>query len=125
MISAPTALACKFLLVLAASAVALQLLKDASCTEEQIDAVALLARSMQKRFEAREEKSSPMLPVATPSNNHRAVWLGGGGVGKTRTLSLVVRRLAETFFGRQHNPTRRPRTWAPRVALSTLPTVCS
>ena len=82
------------------SAVALQLLKDASCTEEQIDAVALLALSMQKRFEARQEKSSPMLPVATPSNNHRAVWLGGGGVGKTRTLSLVVRPLAETFFGR-------------------------
>ena len=61
--------------------------------------MALLALSMQKRFDARPDKSSILLPVATPTNNHRAVWLGGGGVGKTRTLSMVVQPLAETFFG--------------------------
>ena len=81
------------------AAVALKLLTDATCTEEQIDAVALVALSMQKRFDARPDKSSILLPVATPTNNHRAVWLGGGGVGKTRTLFKVVQPLAETFFG--------------------------
>ncbi len=81
------------------AAVAHRLLTEASCTEEQIDAVALLALSMQKRFEARPDKTSHRLPVATVANNHRAVWLGGGGVGKTRTLSMVVQPLAETFFG--------------------------
>ena len=81
------------------AAVALKLLTDATCTEEQIDAVALLALSMQKRFDARPDKSSILLPVATPTNNHRAVWLGGGGVGKTRTFNKVVQPLAETFFG--------------------------
>ena len=80
-------------------ACAWQLVTETQCTEEQIDAVALLALSMQKRFDARPEKSSILLPVATPTNNHRAVWLGGGGVGKTRTLSMVVQPLAETFFG--------------------------
>ena len=37
--------------------------------------------------------------LARPTGNHRAVWLGGGGVGKTRTLKLVVEPLATTFFG--------------------------
>ena len=37
--------------------------------------------------------------MATLANNHRAVWLGGGGVGTTRTLCKVVQPLAETFFG--------------------------
>ena len=80
-------------------AVALKLLTDAECTEEQIDAVSLLALSLQKRFDARPDKSKVRLPVATTANNHRAVWLGGGGVGKTRTLSKVVQPLAETYFG--------------------------
>ena len=79
--------------------VALKLLRDANCTEEQIDAVALLALSLQKRFDARPDKSCIRLPVATPINNHRAIWLGGGGVGKTRTLCMVVQPLAETYFG--------------------------
>ena len=79
--------------------VALKLLKDANCTEEQMDAVSLLALSLQKRFEARPDKSTVRLPVATPTNNHRALWLGGGGVGKTRTLGKVVQPLAETYFG--------------------------
>ena len=64
-----------------------------------MDAVALLALSMQKRFGARPDKNSIRLPVATPANNHRAVWLGGGGIGKTRTFNMVVQPLAETFFG--------------------------
>ena len=81
------------------AAVARKLLTDAKCTEEQVDAVALLALSLQRRFEDRPDKSSLHLPVATATNNHRAVWLGGGGVGKTRTLSMVVQPLAETFFG--------------------------
>ena len=81
------------------AAVAEKLVTDAACTEEQIDAVALLALSMQKRIEARPGRTSILLPVATHANNHRAVWLGGGGVGKTRTLSMVVQPLAETFFG--------------------------
>ena len=81
------------------AAVALKLLKDAKCTEEQMDAVALLALSLQRRFDARPDKSTVRLPVATAANNHRAVWLGGGGVGKTRTLSMVVQPLAETYFG--------------------------
>ena len=71
------------------AAVAWKLLQDAACTEEQIDAVALLALSLQKRFDARPDKKTHLCPVATPDNNHRAVWLGGGGVGKTRTLTKV------------------------------------
>eukprot|EP00972_Heterocapsa_arctica_P090695 13382692-Heterocapsa_arctica.AAC.1 len=81
------------------AAVALKLVTDATCTEEQTDAVALVALSLQKRFDARPDKTCIRLPVATPANNLRAVWLGGGGVGKTRTLAMVVQPLAETFFG--------------------------
>ena len=73
-------------------------LSDASCTEEQIDAVALLALSLQKRFDAGPDKTTHFLPVATAENNHRAVWLGGGGVGKTHTLTHVVEPLAVTYF---------------------------
>ncbi|MCP4006488.1 MAG: hypothetical protein GY725_20105, partial [bacterium] len=81
------------------AAVARKLLEDNNCTEEQIDAVALLALSLQKRFDTRPDKSCVYLPVATPTNNHRAIWLGGGGVGKTRTLGKIVQPLAETYFG--------------------------
>ena len=80
-------------------AVAWQLVSDASCTEEQVDAVALLALSLQKRFDARPDKTTHFLPVATAENNHRAAWLGGGGVGKTHTLTQVVEPLAVTYFG--------------------------
>ena len=81
------------------AAVAWYLLADAGCTEEQIDAVSLLALSLQKRFDTRPDKKTHFLPVATPFNNHRAVWLGGGGVGKTRTLTKVVEPLGITYFG--------------------------
>ena len=80
------------------AAVAWKLLSDNACTEEQIDAVALLALSLQKRFDARPDKSCLRLPVATPGNNHRAVWLGGAGCGKTYTLCRVVQPLAEIFL---------------------------
>ena len=79
--------------------VAWQLVKDAQCTEEQIDAVALLALALQKRFDARPDKNTHFLPVATADNSHRAVWLGGGGVGKTHTLTQVVEPLAVAYFG--------------------------
>jgi len=81
------------------AAVAWHLIEDAGCTEEQIDAVSLVALSLQKRFVTRPDKTTHFLPVATPDNNHRAVWLGGGGVGKTRTLNKVVEPLGVTFFG--------------------------
>ena len=81
------------------AAVAWQLVQEAGCTEEQVDAIALLALSLQKRSDARQDKNTHKLPLATSTNNHRAVWLGGGGVGKTHTLKKVVEPLAETFFG--------------------------
>ena len=81
------------------AAVALHLVQKERCTGEQADAVALLAHSLQKRFEARPDKSTVMLLVATPNNNHRIIWPRGGGCGKTRTLTNVVQPLAETFFG--------------------------
>ena len=64
------------------AAVAWQLVNEASCTEEQIGAVALLALSLQKRFDARPDKTTHCLPVATAENNHRAIWLGGGASAK-------------------------------------------
>ncbi len=79
--------------------VAWKLLQDAGCTEEQVDAVALLALSMERRFLSRPDKATHRLPVATTENNHRAVWLGGGGVGKTFTLCKVVEPLSVTYYG--------------------------
>ena len=81
------------------AAVAWKLLTEAQCTEEQTDAIALAALSMQQRFVSRPDKSNHLLPVATPDGNHRVLWLGGGGVGKTYTLCRVVEPLAETYFG--------------------------
>ena len=54
---------------------------------------------MQKRFDARLDKTTHLLPVDTKTNNHRAVWLGGAGVGKTYTLTRVVEPLAVAYFG--------------------------
>ena len=81
------------------AAVAWKLAQDAKCTEEQIDAVDLVALPMQKRFDSREDKTTHLLPVATPCGNHRAVWIGGGGVGNTHTLSKVIEPIAVTHFG--------------------------
>jgi hypothetical protein len=79
--------------------VAWDLLHQADATEEQIDAVSLFALSLQKRFDNRTDKATLRLPVATATGNHEALWLGGGGVGKTRTLRLVIEPTAVTFFG--------------------------
>ena len=81
------------------AAVAWHLLEVAGSTEEQTDAVSLLALSLQKRFDTRPDKKTHFSPAATPFNNHRAVWLGGGGVGKSRTLTQVVEPLCVTYFG--------------------------
>ena len=75
------------------------LLQKAGATEEEIDAVSLLALSLEKRFKNIMDTSSVRLPVATPTENHVALWLGGGVVVKTRTLREVVEPLAVTFFG--------------------------
>ena len=75
------------------------MLDKAGATEEQTDAVSLYALSLQRRFDSRVDKSSVRLPVATATGNHEAAWLGGGGVGKTRTLRHVVEPLAVTYFG--------------------------
>ena len=53
--------------------VALRLAREANCAEEQMDAVALLAHSLQKRFERRPDKTTHGRPVATRDNNHRAI----------------------------------------------------
>ena len=79
--------------------VAWKLLNEAGATEERTDAVSLYALSLQRRFNSRLDKSSVRLPVATATGNHEAAWLGGGGVGKTRTLRHVVEPLAVTYFG--------------------------
>ena len=63
-------------------AIAWQLVTDAECTEEQTDAIALMALDLQKRLDGRTDKSTHFLPVATAENNHRAVWLGGRGRGE-------------------------------------------
>ena len=71
----------------------------AQCTEEQVDAIALLALSLQRRFLARPDKSTRLLPVATPDNNHRAAWLWVAAVGKTRALSKEVEPQVVAYFG--------------------------
>ena len=81
------------------AATAWKLATDAKCTEEQVDAVALVALSLQKRFDTRPDTSTHLLPVATATGNHRAVWMGGGGVGKTHTLTRVVEPLGVAYFG--------------------------
>ena len=84
------------------AAVARYLVEDAQCTEEQITAIAGLVRDLQKAWNVRADKSTHMFigdDVAGTSGNHRVIWLGGGGVGKTRTLKRVVEPLATTFFG--------------------------
>ena len=85
--------------VLGPAHVAWKLLTANTCTEEQKDAVALLALCLQRKFDKRPDKTTHLLPVNASSGNHRAVWIGGGGVGKTHTLTKVVQPLAETYFG--------------------------
>ena len=112
------------------AAVAWKLAQDAKCTEEQIDAVALVACPLQKRFESRRDKTTHLLPLATAGGNHRAFWLGGGGVGKTHTLSKVIEPMAVTYFGEGGTSARRSLTTRPTTSgraggRSTPRTVCS
>ena len=62
------------------AATAWQLATDAKCAEEQIDAVAPVALSMQKRFDTRPDTSTHLLPVATATGNHRLTELFGWAV---------------------------------------------
>ena len=65
------------------AAVARHLIEKARCTEEQITAIAGLARDWQNAWDARTNKESHLFTgadLARPAGNHRAVWLGGGGV---------------------------------------------
>ena len=82
------------------AALAWHLLQEINATSEQIDAVSLFALSLQRRFDSRPDKTSLLLPIATATGNHEALWLGGGGVGKTRTLTQVVEPMAVTYFGK-------------------------
>ena len=82
------------------AALAWHLLQEINATNEQIDAVSLFALSLQRRFDSRPDKTSLLLPIATATGNHEALWLGGGGVGKTRTLTQVVEPMAITYFGK-------------------------
>ena len=85
--------------------VAWHLLEEAGCTEEQRDAVALLALDMQDAWQALPDapdlQKQPLLPLCGPSRVHRALWMGGGGVGKSHTLRQVVEPLSVTFYGPQ------------------------
>ena len=86
-------------------AVAWHLVENAGCTEEQRDAVALLAADMEDAWRSLPEppdlQKQPLLPLCAASPVHRALWLGGGGVGKTHTLRHVVEPLAVSFYGPQ------------------------
>lgn len=78
-----------------------ELLQQADATQEQIDAVSVFALCLQKKFDERPNKESIELPLSATSGNHEALWLGGGGVGKTRTLKEVVEPLAVAYFGEE------------------------
>ena len=108
------------------AAIAWKLVTDAACTEEQL---------------GRPDKTAHPRPVAPATGNHRVVCLGGGGVGKTRTLSKVVEPMAITYFGDQgylgkaqsnhaaHNLEQRARTMhsssGPLMADPCRPTGCA
>ena len=70
-----------------------QLVIHADSSVEQADAVTFPALAMQQRSDARtigERQHGQLLSLVSKAHNHPAIWLGGGGVGKTRTLELVV-----------------------------------
>ena len=91
------------LLMQGPAAVAWHLVEKAGCTEEQRDAVALLALNMEHKWQSLSEpldlQKLPLLPLRSASSVHRALWLGGSGVGKTHTLLHVVEPLAVAFYG--------------------------
>ena len=82
--------------------------------------MALLALSLQRRFDTRPDKTSLLLPVATATNNHEVVWLGVAGVGNAYTLNSVVQPLAETASG-PNGYSKMPTEGDARQALSNFP----
>ena len=84
------------------------LLEQAKCSDEQIDFVALIAATLQRRFEkwraslqdnGAGEHTTPKLPSDVLGDTCSILLLGGGGCGKSYVLMKVVRPLIEAFFG--------------------------
>ena len=82
------------------SYVAWRLLQQACCTEEQVDAIALVAQCMQRQWTNRTDVAQFMLPPVSIKDNCRILFTGGGGCGKTYIINNVLRPLVETFYGR-------------------------
>ena len=66
--------------------VACQLLTENTCTGDQKAALALLSLRLQRNIGKRPDKTTHIRPTCEASGNQRAVWLGGGGVGKRAHL---------------------------------------
>ncbi len=81
------------------SAYAWALLTRATCSEEQIDATALLAMALQKQFDNRADRAAHLLPTVSLDHAARTVLLGGGGCGKTYLINAVMRPLIQCFYG--------------------------
>ena len=83
------------------AAVAWHLSNQASLNEEQRDAVALVARQIQRMWDhaALESTPSDYLTSSWSRENLSVLFLGGGGRGKTYTILKVIKPLVETFFG--------------------------
>ena len=105
-------------------------LKDANWTEEQMDAVSLPAWSLQRRLETPPDKSTVRLPVATPTNNHRAFWFGAAESGSLERFKMSPNPLLRRTSGQEvaaprRNPTMLRKILARGVACCTLPMGCS
>ena len=81
------------------AAYAWELLVNSKCSDEQIDATAIVVRNLHKQWQQRADQSSAMLPAVTRSHSSRVIWLGGGGCGKSYVINKVLRPLALAFFG--------------------------
>ena len=71
--------------VCAPAHVACELLTENTCTGDHKDTLALLALCLQRKFDHRPGKTTHTRLTCEASGNHRAVWLGGGGVDNTHT----------------------------------------
>ena len=80
------------------AAVAWHLCQLANLNEEQVDAVALVARQLQNMWPHRTEQG--FLPASWAHENLAVMFLGGGGCGKTHTILNVIKPLVECYFGR-------------------------